>query len=119
MTATTQGVIIAAASALTVNANSVSADQVSGTYQFTKPGYYTLVAKGSATGLNVSLIVGGIAVVSDQPIMFTGTAGTISVKDNVMFYHFLNGGRTELKFRNTTGGGLTVDFQLQWSANAQ
>lgn len=105
-------VLVASTSALSVAANSKSTDQVSGTYQYSGKGKYTLAVKGSATGLNVTCAVGGINLVNDLAIPFTGTAGTISLNDNVLVSQLMNGGRVELTFRNTTGGALTVDSQL-------
>lgn len=108
------GVLVASGTATSVSANTKSADQVSGQYQFLGKGMYTLVAKSSATGLNVTLNVGGITLVNDLPIMYTGTAGTISLRDNEIISQVMNGGKIELTFRNTTGGTLTVDYQLNF-----
>jgi hypothetical protein len=105
-------VVVTSTTALSVAANGKSSDQVSGQYQYSGRGKYTLVAKGSATGLNVTCAVGGIALVNDQPIPYTGTAGTISINDNVITSQMMNGGRVELTFRNTTGGALTADSLL-------
>lgn len=105
-------VVIANGTAVSTAANTKSSDQVSGTYQFIGKGKVTLVAKGSATGMNVTLMVGGIALVNDQAIPFTGTAGTISINDNIICSQVMNGGRVEFYLRNTTGGALTTDYQV-------
>lgn len=107
-------VLITSGSAVSVAANTKSADQVSGTYQFAPfNGYSLLIAKASATGMNCTYVVNGQTIINDQPIGFTGTAGTISIKDNVLGSAPVAGGmRQELTFRNTTGGSLTVDYQL-------
>ena len=105
-------VVIASTTALSVAANAKSADQVAGTYQFIGKGKITLVNRGSATGLNTTCLVGGIALVQDQPIPYTGTAGALSINDHIMSSQVMNGGRVELTFRNTTGGALTVDSLL-------
>lgn len=107
-------VVVTSGSATSVSANTESADQVSGTYQFIGKGKLTLIAKSSATGINVRSIVGGIALVPNNVVPYTGTAGTISVNDNVVFSQVTNGGRCELYFRNTTGGALTVDYILYY-----
>jgi hypothetical protein len=109
-------VLVASGSATSVAANSVSADQISGQFQFTGKGVYTLIAKASATGLNCTFNNGGISPASDLAVPFTGTAGTISVKDNVIMSQVLAGGKNELKFRNTTGGAITVDYLLYFDA---
>lgn len=105
-------VVIAAGTAVSTAANTKSADQVAGSYQHVGHGKITLICKGSATGMYITCLVGGIALVQDQPIPFTGTAGTISVNDNIMCSQMMRGGRVELFLRNTTGGALTTDYQL-------
>jgi hypothetical protein len=105
-------VLITSTSALSVAANSKSADQVSGQYQYTGKGRYTLVARASATGLNVTFASGGISPVNDQVVTFTGTAGALSAVDHVVVSQLMNGGRNELTFRNTTSSTITVDSQL-------
>jgi hypothetical protein len=107
-------IVIAAGTAVSTAANTKSADQISGTYQFIGKGKVTLVSKGSATGMNVTLLVGGIAMVQDQPIPYTGTAGTISVNDNIMASQVMAGGRVELSLRNTTAGALTTDYLVMF-----
>lgn len=103
-------IVVAAGTAVSTAANTKSGDQVSGTYQFIGKGKVTLVAKGSATGMNVQLLVGGIALVNDQSIPYTGTAGTISINDNIIASQVMNGGRVEFYLRNTTAGALTTDY---------
>lgn len=103
-------VVVAAGTAVSTAANTKSADQVSGSYQFIGRGRVTLVAKGSATGMYLTCLVGGIALINDQPIPYTGTAGTISVNDNIVCSQNVAGGRVELYLRNTTGGALTTDY---------
>ena len=107
---------IASNDALSVTTGAVSAEQVSGTYQFTGPGKYSLFAKGSATGMNCTCVIGGVIMTSDQPIPFTGTAGTLDLSANLLFSQTLYGlnSKAELKFRNTSGGTLTVGYSLLW-----
>lgn len=105
-------VVVAAGTAFSVAANVKSADKVTGQYQHTEGGVYTLIAFGSATGLNVTCSVGGVALVDDQPIPYTGTAGGLDASAHVIAVQALVGGRNELTFRNTTGGALTVDYIL-------
>lgn len=103
-------IVVGSATALSTAANTKTADLITGTYQFVGKGKITVIAKGSATGMNLSCSVGGISLISDQAIPYTGTAGTISVNDNVMVSQVMNGGRIELYLRNTTGGALTTDY---------
>jgi len=103
-------IVISSGTAVSTAANTKSADQVSGTYQFVGKGKVTLVAKGSATGMYITCSVGGVALVNDAAIPYTGTAGTVSINDNIMASQVMAGGRVELYLRNTTGGALTTDY---------
>ncbi len=103
-------IVIGSGTAVSTAANTKSADQISGTYQFIGKGKVTLVARGSATGMNVQLMVGGIALVNDNAVPYTGTAGAISVNDHIVCSQVMNGGRVEFYLRNTTGGALTTDY---------
>ena len=105
-------VVVASGSAVSVSANSKSADQVSGQYQHVNKGKVTLICFASATGLNVSCSVGGINLANDQAIPFTGTAGGIDTSAHVITSQVMSGGRVELFFRNTTAGAITVDYVL-------
>lgn len=107
-------VVIVSTTALSTAANTKSADLVTGTYQYVGKGKFTLVAKGSATGMYITCLVGGVALVNDQPIPYTGTAGTIDVSANVITSQVMPGGRVETYIRNTTGGALTTDLILYY-----
>jgi len=109
-------VVIATTTALSTAANTKTADLVSGQFEFVGRGKFTLAVLGSATGMNVELRIGGITIVADQAVPWTGTAGTLSISDHVMASQMLNGGRVELFLRNTTGGALTTDLILLFDA---
>lgn len=96
----------------TPGANTKTSDLATGTYTIVPRGtVVTLYAKGSASGINATLMVGGIPLVNDQPVVFTGTAGTISKIDNVIASAKTNGGKIELYLRNTTAtAGTTCDY---------
>lgn len=94
---------------MSTSGNTKTSDLISGTYQFVGKGKVTLCARGSATGMNATLIVGGVALINDQPIPYTGTAGALSTTDHVVCSQLMNGGRIEFSLRNTTGGSLTTD----------
>ena len=83
-------IVVASGTAVSTAANTKSADQVSGTYQFVQKGKITLVAKGSATGMYLTCSVGGVALINDLPVPYTGTAGTISTNDNRIYWHNCN-----------------------------
>jgi len=105
-------IVVASGSAVSVAANTKSADQVSGQYQHVGRGKFTLIGRSSATGMNSTCAVGGINLVNDSVIPYTGTAGAIDTTAHVITSQVLNGGRVELFFRNTTGAAVTVDFIL-------
>ena len=105
------GVQVASTTALSVAANTKSSDIVSGTYQFAPfDGEMIVYARGSATGLNIIVVVDGTSVINDQAITFTGTAGAISKIDHEVASIPINAGsRIEVFARNTTAGALTFD----------
>lgn len=103
-------VVVVAGTAVSTAANTKSSDLITGTYQFVGKGKVTLIAKGSATGMYATLLVGGQALINDQAIPYTGTAGTISVNDNVVVSQTMAGGKIEFFLRNSTGGALTTDY---------
>jgi len=102
-------VVIASSSAVSLAANTKSADLVSGQYQHVGRGRFILACRASVTGMNVECRVGGVTIVADQAIPFTGPAGAISIADHTITSQVLNGGRCELFFRNTTAGAITHD----------
>jgi|SaaInl8_200m_RNA_FD_contig_21_1147028_length_734_multi_6_in_0_out_0_2 hypothetical protein len=108
------GVFVASNTTFSVAANAKSADQVDGEFEFIGKGNISLSALSSATGLNVSLKVGGITIIDDKPIPFFGTTGGMKILDNILVNQAVNGGRIELFFRNTTAGALTVDYVVQF-----
>lgn len=105
-------IVVSSRSALSTAANTKSADLVSGQYQHVGKGKFTLVALSSVTGLNIECRVGGINLVADEVIPFTGTAGSIDTSAHIIANQVLAGGRVELFVRNTTGGAITVDLLL-------
>lgn len=106
------GVVVASGTAVSTAANTKSADQVTGTYQFAPfDGDLTVAARGSATGMYLTLVVNGQTLMSDLPVPFTGTAGAISIEDHeVASFPVPAGARVEFYLRNTTGGALTTDY---------
>lgn len=107
-------VTIVSDTTLSTGANTKSADLVSGQYENVGKGKIILALLSSATGLNVTLSVGGITIINDQPIPWFGTTGSLSLSDNVMTSQLLNGGKVEMFLRNTTSGALTCDYQLMF-----
>jgi len=109
-------VVISSGSATSLAANTKSADRVSGQYQHVGKGKFTLISIASVTGLNVECRVGGVNLVADEAIPYTGTAGTIDSSAHIIASQVLAGGRVELFFRNTTGGAITSDHLLLFEA---
>ena len=107
-------VTIVSDTTLSTAANTKTADLVSGQYENVGKGKIILAALSSATGLNVTLSVGGITLVNDQPIPWFGTTGGMSLSDNVVTSQEIGGGKVEMFLRNTTGGALTCDYQLMF-----
>lgn len=106
------GVILASGTAVSTAANTKSANQVSGTYEFLPwPAVITLIARGSATGMLLQLVSDGQNLVSDMAVPFTGTAGALSVNDHTIAeFPVPAGSRTEFYLRNGTAGALTTDY---------
>ena len=105
-------ITIASDVTISTAANTKTADLVTGQYQFVQKGKVTLVARGSAAGMNATLSVGGIALHNDLPIPYFGTTGALSVNDHVVVSQVMNGGRVEFFLRNTSGGALTTDYTI-------
>lgn len=105
------------ATALSVAANSDSADQATGTYQFLGKGIVSVYAKPSATGMKATCKVGGIPIFDRIAISNFGATGGLDVgsnSPNKIDEVLVNGGRIELYFTNTTGGALTVDYTVKF-----
>ena len=97
---------------VSVAANSVSANQLSGQiYEFIPPGApVTLSVTGSATGLRVTFVVGGVTIINDQAINLQNRFPIIP--DDVITTGRMPGGRMVLTARNTTGGALTFFWRV-------
>jgi hypothetical protein len=102
--------VVIASGQYTGIANTKSADLISGSYQFVGKGKITLVAKASAIAMNATLIVGGVSLVNDQAILYYGTAGTVSINDNIVCSQVMNGGKVEFYIRNSGAATPTVDW---------
>jgi len=103
---------ISSGNTISTAANTKSADVVSGRNQYVQKGRVQLFARGSATGMNITLNVGGVALMDDQAIPFFGAAGSLDVNSHCIIDQIVSGGRVELFLRNTTGGALTTDYLL-------
>lgn len=99
----------------TPGANTTTAELNTGDYQYApRKGILTFVAKASAVNINATLTVGGVVVVNDSNIVYIGTSGTATLKDNVICQVGVNqGSKISLKLRNTGAtAGTTCDYLL-------
>lgn len=97
----------------TPGANTTTAELNTGDYQYApRNGVLTLVAKASAVNINVTLNVGGVSVINDQNVVFIGTSGTATLKDNVVAQVGCKAGsKISFKIRNTGAtAGTTCDY---------
>ncbi len=105
-------ILVASGMAESLTTGLKSVDLITGRNQYVGKGRIQLVALGSATGLTLTLNVGGIAIVDDNPLMWFATTGTMNVKDHIVADQVVSGGRVEFFIRNPTGGTLTCDYAL-------
>jgi hypothetical protein len=98
----------------TPGANTKTANLMTGTYSIVPKGTtVTLYAKGSAAGINATLLVGGIPLINDVPIVNFGTTGTINRLNDIQTSVKTNGGMIEMYLRNTTAtAGTTCDWLI-------
>ena len=93
-------------------ANTTADVSVSKSYEFLGKGRLMLVARGSATGMQVSLFVGGVQLAKASPLFRAGTAGTLDMSTDIVIDQKIQGGRVEFQLINSTGGALTTDYYL-------
>lgn len=103
-------IVVGSNNSLSTAANTKTADQITGRNQYVGKGRLQLFARGSATGMNITLNCGGVALMDDNAIPFFGTAGALDVNAHGIVDQVVAGGRVELFLRNTTGGALTTDY---------
>jgi hypothetical protein len=103
-------IVVGSNNSLSTAANTKTADLITGRNQYVGKGRLQLFAKGSATGMNITLNCGGVALMDDNAIPFFGAAGSLDVNAHGIVDQVVAGGRVELFLRNTTGGALTTDY---------
>jgi len=96
---------------LSVAANTTTTNQLSGQlYEFLdRPAKVMLAATSSAVGINATLLIGGVAVINDQPI---SQANRFPILPDDVVTAEKGMGRMILTYRNTTGGALTVNWSM-------
>jgi len=97
---------------LSTAANTKTADLVTGRNQYVQKGRIQVYARGSAAGMNLTLNVGGVALMDDQVIPYFGATGGLDVNAHGIIDQVVAGGRIELFLRNTSGGALTTDYLI-------
>jgi hypothetical protein len=98
-----------------VAANATSTNVLAGNlFEFTgnRPARISLYSTGSATGLNVTLVIQGRVSVQDSAIGLQNRFPIIP-DDFVVKAAAMPKERLVLTFRNTTGGALTAFWQIQ------
>lgn len=102
---------------VSVAANAVSANQLAGElFEFlSRPSRIALYATGSATGLNASLLVGGLSFANDQAISLQNRFPIVP-DDFLVDAGGFPGERLVLTFRNTTAGALTAFWRVEVNA---
>lgn len=98
--------------ALSVAANAVSSNVLAGQlYEFLdRPMPLLLAATAAAVGINVTLLVGGVAIINDQPISQANRFPVLP--DDVVTAVRRARGRVILTFRNTTAGAILVNASV-------
>jgi len=103
-------IIVGSGVTISTAANTKSADLITGRNQYVGKGQITLVAKGSAAGMNCTLNVGGVALIDDLPLPSFGATGGLSALDSEVLSLVVQVGRVEFFLRNTSGGALTTYY---------
>ena len=105
--------VLAFSGTSTPGANTTSVELNTGDYQYApRKGVLTIVAKASAVNINAQLSIGGVNIINDQQVIFIGTSGTATVRDNVLAQVGVNqGSKISFKLRNTGAtAGTTCDY---------
>lgn len=97
---------------VSVAANTTSANQVAGlTHEFLdRPAQIVLAAAAAAVGMTTSLLVAGVALVDDQGVSQANRFPILP--DDIVASENVGGGRIILRFRNTTGAAIIVNWLI-------
>lgn len=98
---------------VTVVANTVSANQLSGkAYEFLP--YDALIevfSTGSATGLNITVLASQDTAINDETLMHLNASAEVDMNTDIVdSFEASEGTQMRLTFRNTTGGNLVGNF---------
>lgn len=103
---------IATGQQVSTAANTTALVTVNRSYEFLNKGRLVLAARGSAKGMAVNLIVGGVTLARLTSVPFIGATGALSIVDHTFLDQRIGGGRVEFELVNTTGGALDTDYYL-------
>jgi len=106
------GYPISSAVTLQTLAYTKTANLITGRNQFLPKGIITIIARGSAIGMNCSFMVGGVAIVDDLVIPYFGATGALDASVHIVATQAIAGGVAEFYLRNTTVGNLTTDHTV-------
>lgn len=97
-----------------VGANTTVANVLSGKpFEFVgRPSIVRVYAASSATGINATLLVGGVSACQDQ-LVSAANRFPIRPDDLLVEAAAVPGSRLVLSFRNTTGGALTIQSLVE------
>jgi len=113
-------IVVGSGLSVSTAANTKTSDLISGRNQYIGKGRIQLFAKAqtaAATGMLCTLNVGGVALVDDNRIPYTGAAGSLSTNDNNIIDQQVAGGRVEFFLRNDSAGALTTDYLITFTPN--
>lgn len=98
---------------VSVAANAVSTNQLAGElYEFLpNNAQVVLLATGAATGLNLTLLAGGVTLVNDQAMGFQNRFPVVP-DDIITQENIPAGARLFLTFRNTTGAAIIAFWRV-------
>ncbi|MGL5934724.1 MAG: hypothetical protein ACRCZI_03775 [Cetobacterium sp.] len=97
---------------LSVAANSTSTNRAAGlTHEFLdRPASIVFAAAAAAVGLLTSLLIAGVAMVDDQSVSQANRFPIIP--DDIVDSENVAGGRVILRFRNSTGAAIIVNWLI-------
>jgi len=89
-----------------------SPNLITGRHLFLPKGTLTLVARGSATGMQALITVGGVTIVDLMTLPYFGATGSLDVSQHVVCNQAVAGGVAEFYLFNNSAGTLTTDYVL-------
>jgi hypothetical protein len=104
------GYPIAAGTTYSLTTYLKSPNLITGRNLFLPKGTVTIVARGSATGMQCSFTVGGVQIVDQMAIPYFGATGTLDASVHIVCNQAIAGGVAEFYLFNNSAGTLTTDY---------